>query len=399
MSNVRKYVKDRKEEQKVSEDQSYVKKIKKHRATIKILIAAAVLIIILGILIYNIYMSRKVYADYSVSSKVELSDITNSNFYKFGNYVIKYSSDGLICMDGTNQVWNMAFEMKEPIIDICGDYGAIAETNSNIIYIFGTKGQVGQVTTFHPISKLQVAGQGVVAAATEDNTACYLELADKDGNVLASGQTVLSGEGYPLDLALSEDGTKLVVSYFIISENEAQTKVVFYNYSEVGKSEVDRVQGGFNYNGTVIPKVEFVDNDTVVAFGDDIISIYSMKQKPSKIADIDIDEEIKSILYSDKYIGAVVKREVGDKPYEIKVYDLLGNNKLNYDFNMNYTNIDFDKDSILMYNDTTCKVVSLAGVLKFDYTFEGGIVDIIPSSDDYHYMLIDSSSIKEISLK
>ena len=114
MSNVRKYVKDRKEEQKVSEDQSYVKKIKKHRATIKILIAAAVLIIILGILIYNIYMSRKVYADYSVSSKVELSDITNSNFYKFGNYVIKYSSDGLICMDGTNQVWNMAYlEQKD----------------------------------------------------------------------------------------------------------------------------------------------------------------------------------------------------------------------------------------------------------------------------------------------
>ena len=49
----------------------------------------------------------------------------------------------------------------------------------------------------------------------------------------------------------------------------------------------------------MVARVEFVNNDTVAAFGDDTVVLYSMKQKPSVIAEIPIDKEIKSIFYDE----------------------------------------------------------------------------------------------------
>lgn len=56
---------------------------------------------------------------------------------------------------------------ETPIVDVCGDYLAIADKNSNTIYIFNKKGKVGEVNTSYPIIKIEVAQQGVVAALLE----------------------------------------------------------------------------------------------------------------------------------------------------------------------------------------------------------------------------------------
>ena len=75
-----------------------------------------------------------------------------------------------------------------------------------------------------------------------------IEIYDKEGTNIAMGQTVLSGDGCPLDISISNDGTKLAVSYVYLKNNMARTKVIFYNYSGVGKNEAGRIVGGFeNY--------------------------------------------------------------------------------------------------------------------------------------------------------
>ncbi len=381
-------------------DEEYENKLKKHKLNKfkrYAIIVAVFAIVIIGIRIYYI---NKTYSSYSVTNNILSGDTTKCKFYEYGDYFIRYSNDGLAYIKNGETVWNQAFEMKQPILDICNDYVAIAEQQSNTIYIFDTTGLLGKIKTAYPIVNLEVAGQGVVAAITTESNANHIELMEKDGEVLVSGQTVLSGDGCPIDISLSEDGTKLMVSYLYVNGGASQTKVVFYNYSEVGKNEVDRVVGGFNqYKSTIVPKVEFLTNDIAVAFGDDMFTIYSIKQKPSIIAEYELDKEIKSIFYSEEYIGFTFQPENLDDPYDITIYDIDGDIIYEGTLDLEYKNIKLDNSNLLIYSDDTFIVQTVKGKIKFSKKLDENINEILGINGGYKYILVSSESIDQIKLK
>ena len=345
-------------------------------------------------------MDNKSFSDIEKTENILTGDTTKFKLYEYGEYYLRYSDDGLACMNGSEVIWNQGFEMKQPIIDICKDYVAIARQRSNDIYIFDRTGLQGKVKTSYPILNVQVSNQGVVAAITEDEDLNHIELIDKSGNLLAMGQTVLSGDGCPVSIDLSEDGTKLIVSYLFVSGGVTQTRVVFYNYSEVGKNEVDRVVGGFNqYKTTIVPKVEFVTNDIAVAFGDDILTIYSIKQKPSIIKEYKLEHQVKSIVYNEKYIGIVYEGENIDDDSTICIYDLDGDVVYNGNVGLDYNNIKLDGDNLLIYNNDTFIVKTVKGNIKYQGTIDGGIKDIIGINGGYTYLLVSNDSIDKIKLK
>ncbi len=397
MISIKKFLNRQKDEEI---DEEYENKLKKHKLNKfkrYAIIVAVFAIFIIGIRIYYI---NKTYSSYSVTNNILSGDTTKCKFYEYGDYFIRYSNDGLAYIKNGETVWNQAFEMKQPILDICNDYVAIAEQQSNTIYIFDTTGLLGKIKTAYPIVNLEVAGQGVVAAITTESNANHIELMDKDGEVLVSGQTVLSGDGCPIDISLSEDGTKLMVSYLYVNGGASQTKVVFYNYSEVGKNEVDRVVGGFNqYKSTIVPKVEFLTNDIAVAFGDDMFTIYSIKQKPSIIAEYELDKEIKSIFYSEEYIGFTFQPENLDDPYDITIYDIDGDIIYEGTLDLEYKNIKLDNSNLLIYSDDTFIVQTVKGKIKFSKKLDENINEILGINGGYKYILVSSESIDQIKLK
>ena len=369
-----------------------IKKIKKYG-----ILLAIILVVIIAI---YIFISNKTYTEYSVVQNVAVGDTTKSRYYEYGEYFLRYSDDGLTYYNGTDVIWDHGFEMKQPIIDICKDYVAIAELGTNDIYIFDTTGLQGKVKTSYPIIGLEVANQGVVAVITEDKETNRIEVFDKGGNLIAEGKTVLSGDGCPVDLSLSEDGSKLMVSYLYVSEGVPQTRVVFYNYSEVGKNEVDRIVGGFNqYKSTVVPKVEFVTNDIAVAFGDNMFTIYSIKQKPSILLEETFEQEIKSIIYSDEYVGFVFEPEVLDEPYTIKIYEVDGSLLYEGKLELSYKNIKLDGDTIVAYSEEEIFITTVDGKIKYSGKCDMVINEVIGLDASYKYVLVTTESIDEIKLK
>ena len=397
MTNIKDLLKKRKNP---DEDKEYTDKLRNHKINkVKkyVLILLAVLVVFIGI---KVYMANKTYSEYEITENILAGDTTKCKFYEYGEYFLRYSDDGLACFYGSEMVWNQAFEMKQPIIDVCRGYVAIAEQRTNDIYIFNMDGTQGKVKTTYPILDIEVANQGVVAAITEEGALNHIEVIDKNGNLLAMGQTVIAGDGCPVDLSISEDGTKLIVSYLYVSGGVTQTRVVFYNYSEVGKNEVDRIVGGFNqYKTTIVPKVEFITNDVAVAFGDDMFTIYSIKQKPSILFETQLEKEVKSIFYSEEYIGFVFEPENLDMPYTMNIYDEEG--KLIYEgkLDMEYKNIKIDGDNLLIYNEETLTVQGIKGKVKFNNTIEGGVNEILGLDSGYKYILVTNESIDAIKLK
>lgn len=381
------------------EEKDYEHMLVKHRRRMALL--AVILIIIaagIGVCV-KIFLDNRVYEDYEVVNTIDMGDVAKCKFYKYADGVLRYSNDGISYMTGDDTLWNQAFEMKQPVVDICKDYMAIADLEGTKVYIYDKSGQQGEIQTANPILDLEVAAQGVVAVITQNEITNIIEVYDKEGTNIAKGQTVLSGDGCPLAISISEDGTKLAVSYVYLKNSLAQTRVVFYNYSEVGKNEAGRIVGGFDYEGSIVSKVEFVTNDIVAAFGDNVVTLYSMEEKPSRLEEFRIDKEIESIFYDDKYIGFALKGENALNQHILNVYNLEGKKVLDTTVEFQYTDIQMKNDMIIMNNSAQMYLVSVDGIKKYTGEFSEGIVKLIPGKTERRFTVINSQKAEEIKLK
>ena len=361
------------------------------------LIIGIVCALLLAIYLFCVY---RTYNNYKVRKTIKIETGTNSQYQAFGEFVVKYSNDGISYINGTETIWNEAYEMKSPIVDVCGDYLAIADKNSNTIYIFNKKGKVGEVNTSYPIIKIEVAQQGVVAALLEEASANYIELYDKEGNLIVSHKSLLSENGFPLSFSISNDGEKMMTSYLSIKEGSTENQVIFYNFSNVGKDEVDRVVGTFNqYGETIVPAVYFVSNEDAIAIGDNVLTIYKMKEKPTIRKEIKFDKEIQKVFYNEKYVGLIFENSKGDTPYKMEVYSLSGEKIMSKEIEMNLDHVKFAGKNVLMYDDVTCELISLKGVVKFKHVFTKQLDAIVPMESTNTFLLMTKNKIEEISLR
>ena len=262
---------------------------------------------------------------------------------------------------------------------------------------------VNKLTSSYPIIDIQVASQGVIYTFLNDNDVSYLEILDKEGEILVTGKTALDGNefGYPVDFSVSEDGLKMVVSFLNLNSGIAQTRLVFYNFSEVGKNEENKLVGGFNYDYTLIPEVEFLNNNLVSVFGDNMFSVYSVADKPKLVYETEelFEDIIKSVFYNEKYIGLILQNNETDMPYILHVYGTKGNEILVKEFDFNYTDVKFAKNDILLYNSSSSQIFNLSGVKKFDYKFESGIISMSATRKLNRYIVVSSDKVMEIKLK
>lgn len=383
----------------IEEEKDYESMLVKHRRRMAILMVVLFIIAIGLVICVKIFLDHRVYENYEVTNTIEMGDVAKCKFYRYGEGVLRYSNDGISYMIGDDTIWNQAFEMKQPVVDVCREYMAIADLEGTGVYIYDTSGRQGEIQTENPIIALEVSSQGVVAAITKSDVANLIEVYDKDGTNIAKGQTVLSGDGTPVCLSISEDGTKLAVSYVYLTNGQAQTRVVFYNYSEVGKNEAGRIVGGFDYEGSIVSNVEFVTNDVVAAYADNEITIYNMEERPSVEKEIKIEKEIESVFYSEKYVGVALKDESALNKHTLKVYDLSGRNVLDTSVEFQYNDIQIQKDIVILNNSEEMYMLTISGVKKFQGKIEEGIVKVIPLAVENKFLIITNQNGEEIKLK
>ncbi len=376
-------------------------KIKKHRRNIIIFsIIIIIIIAVAGVMFYK-YLDEKTYSSYSIVSSINRDDTETANYEEYGAGYIRYSNDGITYIDKkNNSIWNETYSMQKPQVKQCGDCVAVGDINGSSIYIFDKSGLLGKVDTSLAISQIEVGAQGVVVAVLEDNTANYINMYNTNGSKIYSIKTTLEGDGYPLDISISDDATKLIASFVYVSGEEMKTNVVFYNFSEVGQNETERIVGGFNhYGNTIVPDVQFVNQTTAVAVGENVISIYNIKEYPTLSKEISIENTIEHVFWGSKYIGLVLDNsETGDL-YKMVVYDLSGNIVLQTTFNTQYDSIKFDSDSILLSSSNIMSVVNMSGKILTTQSVELPIQTVLKTGDRGSYVLVSSKYIQNIKLR
>ena len=385
-----------------TEDDEIVKhRIKKHRRHMVIIAAIGVIVIAIAVVLVMRLIDGYVFTSYSVTGSLNREDIESSGYIAYGDGYIRYSNDGAAYYTAKGKaLWNQTYSMQKPQVKICEDCVAIGDINGNTVYVFNKTGMLGKIDTSLVISQIEVASNGAVVAVLEDNEANYINMYSKEGTKIYSIKTTVSGDGYPLDVSISNDATKLIASYVYVSGEDIKTNVVFYNFSEVGQNETERVVGGFNhYNDTLVGDVQFLSNNIAVAVGEDVISIYRIKEYPSLEKEIHIDNQINRVFFSEDYIGLIVDNSASGELYKLLVYNTSGIKVCEAQFGTQVENITFDKKSVVMNNSTTLSVYNLSGKNIANMNFDMPASKIIATGTRGEYVLVSAKYIQNIKLK
>lgn len=316
---------DNKEQTAVTDEADYEEvklRIRRHRIRMGVLVLIVVALIVGAVLLAMHLLDGYTYSSYSITGSLNREDTATSQYIAYNGGYIKYSNDGAsYYTDKGKAIWNQTYSMQKPQVKMCEDCVAIGDINGNTVYVFNKTGMLGKIDTSLVISQIEVASNGAVVAVLEDNEANYINMYSKEGTKIYSIKTTVSGDGYPLDVSISNDATKLIASYVYVSGEDIKTNVVFYNFSEVGQNETERVVGGFNhYNDTLVGDVQFLSNNIAVAVGEDVISIYRIKEYPSLEKEIHIDNQINRVFFSEDYIGLIVDNSASGELYKLLVY-------------------------------------------------------------------------------
>ena len=342
---------------------------------LRIFLIIGVILIAAGIGLFQ-YFRYYQYTSYDVVWEKEMKEGSFVGYMDFGGNVLKYSKDGASYIDNQGkEIWVQSFEMKSPTACVNGNYAAVADQQGNSIYRCDKNGTQGQATTLLPILRVTLSAKGVVAALQEDSKASYIYLYKRDGSSLdIMVKSLLSGDGYPVDLSLSPNGTQLITSYMYLDQGMIKCKIVFYNFG-LGKNDPNRVVGIFfpkDLGDAMAGRVRFLDESHSVIFTDKGIQFFStrVETSPELVSQIPIEENIRSITYAQDKVGIVTDNVEGGDPYRLRIYDREGSPVFEKTFNYQYTGFDIDGDLVLLYNDSSCKVYNMTGTEKYNGTFD-----------------------------
>ncbi len=360
---------------------------------------AIVAVIVVLFIIWRGY-ETKVYNTYTVVNAVERIDVEGTKVLGFGSQFITYSADGIHCTDSKGRdVWSFPYQMQSPMVKVSGEYAVCSDYNGQSIYIFNSEGVCGTIQTNSPVKSTQISETGVVAAIIDKGSVTPVNLYYYDGSQIAGFRTTMSKSGYPVAIGISSDSKLVGVSYLYLDSGKLTSKVAFYNFGEVGQNETDNLVSGYDYQDEIIPEIRFLSDKKAFALGSSKLMFYEGSERPINIANILINEEVRAVYSGDNRVGLVFFNTTEEGKYRLDVYTSDGNLENSYYFDLDYSDIFFANDRVVIYNSTSALIYASSGRLKFSGDFNEPVSLVLPTSSSVSYVLVTPYNIETVTLQ
>lgn len=401
MANVREYLRSKAMRGKEGRNINYKERIRSHKLTIfyRGVLGVALIVAVAAMIIIS--WKNREYNESVIVNSIPVTRVEGSTYLPLGNHILTYSKDGANCMDGKGEVlWNQTYEMQKPIVDINGSVVAIGDYNGRTIYVMNTTGRIGEITTNLPIRDFSVAANGIVAVVLDDARITRIHLYDASGNVLVEGETTMDRAGYPVDISISPNGELLAISYLYVDSGILKSSIAFHNFGEVGQNlSADRFVSGYDYQGTVVPFIHFMNSNTAFAVANDRIMFFRGNQKPLSAAENLLNVKIQGVFYNEEYVGLVFLNTEGDGRYKLNIYDDSGSLVTEKSFDMEYTNIVFHKDEFIIYSDMEYSVYNIHGTERFKDQFDEIVYLLVPQEKSSRFLIMTQNAMRVMEMK
>ena len=200
-------------------------------------------------------------------------------------------------------------------------------------------------------------------------------------------------------MSMAPDNKKMMVSYLKARGNGIQTSLAFYNFGDVGQNMTDKIVSGYDYAEKVIPFLHYVDENTAVCVGEDVLQIYYGKQIPELKTQAEVEKDIQSVYCGEGYTILVYRNEESEDKYRADIYDLNAKMVLTKTFNMEYDNIVISNNNVLIYNSAEVLMWNLKGLEKYNGELGTDIKAIIPTKNEMKFLVVRDDGVEMVKLK
>ena len=377
------------------ENMNFSQKLHLHKLRNIVVVLVCVSVIVLVVTLLLVYFKNRLYTKITVTNSVERVSIeTNSYVNNYGSIIV-YSKDGVSCInDKGNMIWNMTYEMQNPMLKRSSEYIGVGDYDGHKIYVVDSVGTVNEIDTTLPIRDFSVSKEGLIAAILEDSTNSWVNVYNVKGEKIVEIKATMSKTGYPLCVAIS--GEVMAVSYLHVDSDVMKSGVTFYNFGGVGENVTDRIVSSYEYPDAVVPTVDFMDSDTLMALADNRLMFYEGSKIPKSTADILLSENILGVYYRKNNVVLVGYDSSGEDKYRIDIYDTKGRKTGSYRYNMDFKDILVSNGQVLIYNEGQCIIVDTDGNEKYNDLFEDPVLFIATTDSAKKYLFVKEMSIDTV---
>lgn len=360
------------------------------------LIGAIIVVVIVIIVICA--TTQRTYDSYKVIKTKPRTDSMTKGYIPHNGNLIKYSTDGITVLgQDLKTEWSASYSIKNPGLAVCEDYIAVADIGGKEIIVYDKKGNAKKVKNAREICQIEVSNTGMVAIMCKENLAYYITISNASKKYIDI-KTRIKEDGYPLDMAFSPDSQKLVTSYMNIEKEAINNYVTFYNFGEVGKNYESKIVKADSYGKVMVPKVEFLDNNTVGVFSQEKFIVYEMKEIPEeKFKTKKYAQTIRSVICMDEYVGIIVDKD-GTHKKTINIWNREGRKKLTKDIDYDYDKVSVLKEDIVLSTGRDAMIIRISGKVKFKGEFKEEVEYIMPYNNKDKFYLITQQNIEKIKL-
>ncbi len=380
----------------------YEKRIRRHKKQ-KLFIILGILLVAVAICVYLVFSYiNRIFNNYTVTTQIERQETGEVQYLPYDDQILKISRDGACAYDSTGNItFNGSYTMRNPKADICNNYIAVADIGGYSIYVFDGTNSGKEIKVTLPILQVQVARQGMVAVLMEDKDTNVIRLIKSDSSpdpLVAEKVTNVEENGFPVNIALSDDGKKLITNYMQVNNGVIKNQVTFYNFSDVGQNEDKNMVGMKDYGDNTVADVKFIDNNTACILTTTGFELFSFREKSQEVYHKTFKNDIKSVFYTDTYIGFVTENYNEANKYQVQVYSTSGNKVYSDSIDFGYDKVLMVEKEMIFYSEKECHIIKLNGVEKFKHSFDKNISTIMPINHYNKYYLVNDTSIDIIKL-
>lgn len=364
----------------------------------KLLFLGLCVLFLLGIVLkeYNIEL-MEVFGE-SNQSLVEVAEqisYNNKSKYIFGKIekdLLVGNKDGLkrLRSDG-REVWNLPYSLSNPILSVEGEYAVVADVGGKDIQVFNNRGLVYNNVTNYPILGITSNENGNVVVIEESKDAQIVTVFNAKGEAKFKVNIVPERDGYPIDIAINEDGDKLAISYLDASDIEISSKMVFYQIGTIDITKIDQIVGSIHNEG-VIGKV-FAIGDVFVGIATDKVIGVNFASNIEEQFSIDLTNKVIGVAHNNKRgqfalaFGDPLPGNKENNEKQVLVYDYIGNNIQTYQSEYIMSYLHMTPKTLIIGGGHEFVALEKSGNVKWRYTATIDIRQVEELSDDQIFLI------------
>ncbi len=357
-------------------------------------------VLVAAILIFRIVFLTKTYTSYDVYESIEYQVVAGAKVEVLKDRFLIYGNDGAKCINSKGEVvWNITYEMQNPMVHIDNDVVGIADYNGSVIHMMNTEQVMGEINTGMPIRLFRVSAKGLAIAVLDDAQKTPIYIYDTEGEKKAYFNTTMRDSGYPIAISISDSGYLVGISYLYADSTSYKTNIAFYNFGEVGQNKTDNLVSGNTYANAIVPHIQFIGNSKAVAIADNRLMIYSGEEIPTSIGESLVQNEILAAYFGDEYVALVHNNTENESRYKIDIYNENGAIEDTLYYNEEYTDMFFYDGRFIIYGNDTLYVHNVGGADKYLGALEPGALAVMPTNVANRFVIITGNAIETIELK